>query len=152
AGKRTAQLKFCSSRQSNDSLYLQFALAARSSVFSAGLSDQNVPAWRLPSKVRTALGNLQRGRSPAPGGAKIDMVARGQRRRSWRRTKTRWRAAPPPARSALRFDDYYDDWLFLCRQQRGRLDRGHVQPARFLANHAPGVFDYPAGPDRSDRG
>ena len=91
-------------------------------------------------------------RKPAPGGAKIDLVARGQCWRSWCRTKTRGRAAPPPARSALRFDDYYHDWLFLRRQQRGRLDRGHVQPARFLANHAPGVFDYPAGPDRSDRG
>src|SRR5260370_31972150 len=112
-----AQLKSCSCRPSNDSLYLQFALAAWPSVFSAELSDQNVSARRLPSKVRAAIGNLQRGCSPAPGGGKVDMVARGQRWRSWGRTKTRWRAAPPPARSALRFDDHNHDWLFLLRQQ-----------------------------------
>src|SRR5438067_521757 len=132
-----ARLKFYFFPQfANDSIHLQLALATRPDLFSARLSGQNVSSRRLSRKVWPAPGNLRLPIGRAIVLEKIDLVARGQRRRSDHRpeigaTDSQFEAGP-----ALHPDHDHHHRLRFCKSKRARLDRGYVQSARFLADYA----------------
>src|SRR5882762_5490867 len=121
----------------NDSFHLQSALAARAHLFPAGLSHKNVSPRRLPRKIRPTTRNLRSTIGRTLVLEKAHLAACGQRRRGNDRAETSPTDPCLETGSAVRPDDDNHHWVRFRKSKCARLDRGDVQPARFLANHAP---------------
>ena len=130
---------FFSHRFANDPPDLQPALADRTHFLFAGLFGEDVSARKLPREIRSTVRPLRSTTSGAALLEETNLAARGQRRGNNNSAEAGAGATRVGARFELRAHDHDDHRVRVRKSKCARLGRRDLQPARFLANHAPGL-------------